>query len=131
MKNVLLLSNDARIIECLSLALYFMKHTTRYAARGDTGISILNEWSPELIIVGELEDMHAAEIAHVVATQAIKRPFMVAIHRTFGHPEIDRKYQIRCAEHGFDVTHRLPVSLFELKFWCDRAYLTRTELVHQ
>lgn len=128
MKNVLILTNDRHLTECLSIICWLRRHVVKAASSGAVGYAVLEEWKPDLVIVGELDDCHAASVAHTITMHAEQRPYLVAVHRPFEHPLQDEQYDIRCLEMGFDEVVRIPTDVDVVLGWLRKAGLREVDV---
>lgn len=127
MKNILIMTNDVHLGECLSIMCWVKRHDTRVVTSGAVGYALMEQWKPELVICGELDDCHAGSVPHTVVMGGKLRPYMVALHRPFEHPLQDEQYDIRCLEMGFDEVHRVPFNIEMALGWLKKAGLREVE----
>lgn len=127
MKNILILTNEPHLAECLTISFRMRNHKTLWARTGAVGYAILRRWKPDLIVCAELDDCHAGSVAHTITMRAKQKPLMVAVHRRFDTPKQDSQYETRCLEMGYDIAVTLPIRDETIVMWLKRAGVREIE----
>ncbi len=120
MKNVLIVDTNSR--EALTLIYRLHNHATITTSSGETAWRACSRWKPELIVVGDMNDMTRTEFALMLLVEAKQRPLLVSIIREWD-PKALRTCRVRALECGYDIAVASPVSIPTMLKWAEVAEL--------
>ena len=120
MKNILIV--DTKSSEAMTLIYRLHDHSTITTSSGETAWRVCNRWKPDLIVVGDMNDMTRTMFAMMYMENASARPLMVAIVREY-EPKVYRACRATAIECGYDIVVQSPVRLPTMLRWAEVAEL--------
>lgn len=120
MKNILVIDTKAR--EVITVIYRLHNHNVIACSDGDTGFRICRRWKPDLIVCGDMVDMHRNAFAEKIIGESKQRPFLVSFTRIWNEDVFQSAYA-QAIEWGFDICVQSPVNLHTLLLWARLAEL--------